>query len=354
MNATAPPVRSDFDVAIVGGGMVGASLAVALLPLRLRTLLVEPVPFGALGQPSFDERTTALSNGSRRILTGMGLWNEVSQEATEIRRIHVSDQGRFGFARLDAQEQGVEALGYVMPNRVLGAALWQRLQAERSCVMLAPARVDDVRPAEAAVELRVSPQGKDDSEGERSVSARLLVVADGVQSTIRTALGVEATTWDYDQTAIVANVETRDGHDNVAYERFTPSGPIAVLPLSGRRCAVIWTLGPQAAQSTLALDDASFLALLQEKFGFRLGRFVRVGKRGAYPLSLTRAHERIGTRTVIIGNAAQGLHPIAGQGFNLGLRDVATLAEVIADDPTRVGERRASGALRRLATQRPA
>ena len=327
-------VRYRFDVAIVGGGMVGASLAVALLPLRLRTLLVESVPFGTLGQPSFDERTTALSNGSRRILTGMGLWEEVGPQATEIRRIHVSDQGRFGFARLDAQEQGVEALGYVMPNRVLGGALWRRLQADGSCLMLAPARVDDVEALEERVTLRVSPQG----ESERAISTRLVVVADGVQSTIRSALGVEATTWDYEQTAIVANVETRDGHDNVAYERFTPNGPIAVLPLSGKRCAVIWTLAPRAAQDTLALDDASFLALLQEKFGFRLGRFVRVGQRGAYPLSLTRAHERVATRTVIIGNAAQGLHPIAGQGFNLGLRDVATLAEVIADDPANVGE----------------
>jgi len=290
------------------------------------------VPFGAAAQPSFDERTTALSNGSRRILAGMRVWPDVAAAATAIRRIHVSDRGRFGFARLDAREQGVEALGYVMPNRVLGAALWSRLSAAPACQIIAPARVAEVQadPETVRVSIEASPAAV--------LAARLLVVADGANSTIRAALGVEATTWDYEQTAIIVNVETQRPHDGVAYERFTSSGPIAVLPMGERRCAVIWTLAPQTAQRTLALDDAAFLSLLQDSFGFRLGRFLRVGRRAAYPLSLTRAHERIGSRVVIIGNAAQGLHPIAGQGFNLGLRDVATLAEVIADDAAHVGE----------------
>ena len=337
MNSQPQPAAPacDFDVAIAGGGMVGASLAVALLPLGLRTVLIESVPFGAASQPSFDERTTALSNGSRRILTGMGLWQEVGAAATPIRRIHVSDQGRFGFARLDAREQGVDALGFVMPNRVLGAALWRRLESSDTCLSLSPARVVEVRAEEHGVCLRVAAQGN----AGRELGARLLVVADGAQSTIRSALGVEASTWDYSQTAIVVNVQTQHDHDHVAYERFTPTGPIAVLPLGERRCAVIWTLAPDAANRALALDDERFLALLQDTFGFRLGRFVRVGRRVGYPLSLTRARQRVGTRVAIIGNAAQGLHPIAGQGFNLGLRDVATLAEVIADDPAHIGER---------------
>lgn len=324
----------EFDVAIVGGGMVGANLAAALLPLGLRLVLIESIPFGVAAQPSFDERTTALSNGSRRILTGMGLWREIAAEAMPIHRIHVSDQGRFGFARLDAREQAVEALGYVVPNRVLGAALWRRLEASASCTLLAPARVVDVETGAERVRVNIARNGDE----MRTITARLVVVADGAQSTVREALGVEATTWDYGQTAIIANVETQRAHENVAYERFTPSGPIAVLPVRERCCAVIWTLAPEAAAATLALDDAQFLAALQDKFGFRLGRFLRVGKRSAYPLSLTRAQERVGTRVVIIGNAAQGLHPIAGQGFNLGLRDVATLAEVIADDLQHVGE----------------
>jgi len=339
MNDPSPPAvpdrsADDFDVVIAGGGMVGASLAVALAPCGLRTLMIESVPFGAATQPSFDERTTALSNGSRRILDAIGVWSGIERDGTPIRRIHVSDQGRFGFARLDALEQGVDALGYVMPNRVLGASLWRRLSEGSSCTILAPARVSDVVAGSDAVAVRVS----SDTDAERVVNARLLVVADGVQSTLRASLGVEATTWDYEQTAIVANVETQQDHGHVAYERFTPTGPIAVLPLGERRCAVIWTLAPEEAARTLALDDAQFLERLQSVFGFRLGRFVRAGKRFTYPLALTRAQERVGTRAVIIGNAAQGLHPIAGQGFNLGLRDVATLAEIIADDPQHLGE----------------
>jgi 2-octaprenyl-6-methoxyphenol hydroxylase len=325
----------DFDLAIVGGGMVGASLAVALLPLGLRLALIESVPFGAASQPSFDERTTALSNGSRRILTGMGIWPDIVGEAMPIRRVHVSDQGRFGFARLEAREQGVEALGFVVPNRVLGAALWRRLEANASCAVLAPARVVDIQTGPQHVELRIAANG----EAPRTIKSRLVVVADGAQSTIRAALGVEATIWDYGQTAIIANVETQRDHENVAYERFTPTGPMALLPVRERCCAAIWTLAPETAAETLKLDDAQFLAALQDKFGFRMGRFLRVGKRSAYPLSLTRAQERVGTRVVIIGNAAQGLHPIAGQGFNLGLRDVATLADVIAEDREHIGER---------------
>jgi 2-octaprenyl-6-methoxyphenol hydroxylase len=171
------------------------------------------------------------------------------------------------------------------------------------------------------------------------LSARLLVAADGAQSSIRPALGIESETWDYSQTAIITNVSTQRPHDHVAFERFTAAGPLAVLPMTDGRCTIVWTLPPERAEATLALDDTAFLAALQSSFGYRLGRFTRVGRRHAYPLALTRATERVGRRVVIIGNAAQGLHPIAGQGFNLGLRDVATLAEVIADDPGHVGER---------------
>lgn len=324
-----------YDIAIVGGGMVGASLAVAVQPLGLKTILIESIPFGSDSQPSFDERTTALSNGSRRILTAMQLWPEISAAAAPIRRIHVSDQGRFGFARLDAAEEGVRALGYVVANRILGRALWQRLQAQPVFELLCPARVVDVAATDQAVRLRVSAGGA----SEREITARLLVAADGAQSSVRPALGIEAETWDYSQTAIITNVATQRPHGHVAYERFTASGPLAILPMSDERCTVVWTLPPESAQATLALDDGEFLARLQASFGFRLGRFTRVGRRFGYPLALTRASEQIGTRTVIIGNAAQGLHPIAGQGFNLGLRDVATLADIIAADVPHLGER---------------
>jgi len=322
------------DIAIVGGGMVGASLAVALQPLGLRVVLVESIPFGSDQQPSFDERTTALSNGSRRILAAMGLWDGVFESATAIKRIHVSDQGRFGFARIDAVEEGVEALGYVVPNRVLGAALWSRLQSAHNRDILCPARVTRVVADDRAINLRV---GVTDGR-ETELSARLLVAADGANSAIRDAVGIAAETWDYSQTAIITNVACQRPHRNVAFERFTPTGPLAVLPMGEGRCTIVWTLGPDRADEVLGLDDDAFLAQLQSSFGYRLGRFTRVGRRHAYPLALTRASERTGKRVVIIGNAAQGLHPIAGQGFNLGLRDVATLAETIADDVNRIGE----------------
>jgi 2-octaprenyl-6-methoxyphenol hydroxylase len=324
-----------FDVAIAGGGMVGASLAVALQPLGLRLALIESVPLRSDAQPSFDERTTALSNGSRRIFTSLGLWDAIAAEAAPIRRIHVSDQGRFGFARIDAQEQGVAALGFVVANRVLGAALWERLASGPGLEIFCPAHVDAVTPREREVELRVT---KGDGTT-LDLRTRLLVAADGAQSSIRSSLGIDATVWDYEQTAIVTNVATRRFHDHVAYERFTPTGPLAVLPLADGRCTVVWTLAPEVAKSTLELTDEEFLGALQQRFGFRLGRFTRVGRRHAYPLALTRADERIADRVVIIGNAAQGLHPVAGQGFNLGLRDAATLAEVIAESNAAIGEK---------------
>lgn len=327
-------MKQPFDVAIVGGGMVGASLAVTLRPLGLRVALIESVPLQSDAQPSFDERTTALSNGSRRIFSGLGVWESIAAEAAPIRRIHVSDQGRFGFARIDARDEGVAALGFVVANRVLGAALWERLEHQPGLEVFCPAQVDEVAAETDRVDLRLT-------RGDGSVcelTTRLLVAADGAQSSMRSILGIAATTWDYEQSAIVTNVGTRKFHDHVAYERFTPTGPLAILPLADGRCTVVWTLAPDVAESTMQLTNDEFLAALQERFGFRLGRFTRVGRRHSYPLALTRAEERVGTRVVIIGNAAQGLHPIAGQGFNLGLRDVATLAEVISESTATLGE----------------
>lgn len=311
------------DVAIVGGGMVGSSLAVTLLPLGLKVALIEATPLESGGQPSFDERSTALSNGSRNVLTGIGLWPRIAEAVTPIRRIHVSDRGRFGFARIEAAEQGVEALGYVLPNRVLGAALWERLKEHGAFELLCPATVEHVETGTDSAQVLL--------KGGEALAAKLVVAADGAQSIVRRALGISASRRDYGQTAVVTLVATDRFHDYTAYERFTPAGPIAILPFGQDRCAVIWTLAPEAAQSVLELPDDEFLRALQAAFGFRLGRFTRVGRRGAYPLALTQAEERVRPRCAIIGNAAQGLHPIAGQGFNLGLRDVATLAEAIAD-----------------------
>lgn len=314
------------DVAIAGGGLVGASLALALSQLDLSVVLIEAHPFGAAGQPSFDERTTAISNGSRRVFEGIGVWPLLERDATPIRRIHVSDRGRFGFARIEAEEQGVAALGFVIVNRVMGAALWQRLTAQ-SVQVIAPARVEAVELREGFRQLRC----RTASDEIITIDARLVVAADGARSAVREAAGIGARTWDYDQVALISNVITQRFHDYVAYERFTPQGPMALLPMSEGRSGMVWTLAPEAARQTARLDDATFLARLQDAFGFRLGRFTRVGERQLYPLSLTRSDEHVGPRLALVGNAAQALHPIAGQGFNLGLRDAASLAEVLAD-----------------------
>jgi len=330
MSGSAPV---DTDVAVIGGGMVGASLALGLAGTGVRVLLVESTPFDSAAQPSFDERTTALGNASRRIFAGLGVWDTIAPSAAAIRAIHVSDAGRFGFSRLDAREQGVDALGYVVANRAIGAALWGALARAPGITLRVPARAEDLQISAAGVGFTLA-----DNAGSRErVAARLVVAADGAHSQVRLAAGIDAAVEDYEQVAVVANVAADRPHQGVAYERFTPAGPLAVLPLHDGTYAVIWAcrLGP--AQEVLALGEAEYLARLQAQFGWRAGRFVHAGRRGSYPLKLTRAADTVATRTVLIGNAAQALHPVAGQGFNLGLRDAAMLAEVIANASGDVG-----------------
>ncbi len=316
-----------FDIAIVGGGMVGATLGVALAPLGLRIALIEAVAHSEAAQPSFDERTTALSNGSRRILDTLGIWDEVAGAATPIRRIHVSDRGRFGFARIDAGEQGLAAMGYVLPNRSLGGVLWARLQACANIRSFCPAQVTRVEPGEAAVGLEVL--GADGAPV--TIRAHLVVAADGIHSAVRSAFGIPAESRDYGQTAVITTVLPQRFHDHVAYERFTEAGPLALLPLADGSCTLVLTLQAAMAEAAMRWPDEEFLAEVQRRFGFRLGRFLKSGRRVAYPLTLTRSAQTSARRCAIVGNAAQGLHPVSGMGFNLGLRDVACLAELLAD-----------------------
>ena len=320
------------DVAIVGGGMVGASLALGLRGLGVRVLLVEGVAPGTHAQPSFDDRTTALGNASRRIFASLGAWSDIAPRAAAIRTIHVSDAGRFGFARLRAEEQGIEAFGYVVANRVIGAALWQGLAASHDIVLRMPAKSERIEITPDGAQLALVT----DTGGHETVEARLVVAADGAQSGVRAAAEIDAAVEDYDQVAIVANLAADRPHDGTAYERFTPSGPLAVLPLYDGSYGVVWACSPADAARVLSLDDDSYLSELQTRFGWRAGKLMRVGRRASYPLKLTRAATTTATRTVLIGNAAQALHPVAGQGFNLGLRDAAMLAEVIANAPTGV------------------
>ncbi len=316
-----------FDVIIAGGGMVGASLAVALQPLNLKIAVVEPVASSAAQQPSFDDRSTALSRSSQRSFEAMGLWPDIVSASTPISSIHVSDKGRFGFSHIDADEQGVEALGYVCINRVLGNVLQEALRGASGTTLFCPARIIAVESS--AERTTVTVRREDDTLD--SLSTSLLVVADGARSEVRDMLGIGATRIDYGQTAIIGNLLTEIPNDGCAYERFTESGPLAMLPITNGRTGFVWILETTNAEAMLRLDDDAFTAALLASFGTRLGEFSRVGVRAAYPLSLSKALRMTANRAVLVGNAAHGLHPVAAQGFNLGLRDVATLCDCIAD-----------------------
>ena len=334
MAAAAPEERTEFDIAIVGGGLAGASLAAALRELPFSIALIEAFAPDSSSQPSFDERTTALGNASRRIFEALGVWPGLAAEAGAITSIHVSDAGRYGFARLDAASLGQPALGYVVPNRVLGRELWGMLRDAPRVAAFMPARVTALIVEQDAARIEVEQGGQ-----VKSLRARLVVAADGAQSMVRAVAGLSASVDDYRQVAVVAAVRTDQPNDGVAYERFTTAGPMALLPLaappgSGRDGAcwrtLVWAASPDDAEALMQVPEAGFLARWQEAFGWRAGRALQLGRRGRYPLALTQSSGTVAPRIVLLGNAAQALHPVAGQGFNLALRDVAELAEVLA------------------------
>jgi 2-octaprenyl-6-methoxyphenol hydroxylase len=320
------PEETGYDLVIVGGGMVGASLAIALGATALKVAVLEAVPWRSGGQPSYDDRAIALACGTQRIFAAMGLWEALQAEATPIESIHISDRSRFGFTRLEARDEGVTALGYVTVARALGAVFGERLQQCANVTLLCPASVTGVIGGSDRAEVTVEHEGT-----VRRLRARLVVAADGAASKVREWFGIGARRWDYGQTAVITNVTPQLPHHNRAYERFTDSGPLALLPMSDNRCSVVYTVQSARADAVMALDDEAFLRDLQQRFGGRLGRVLRVGERRAYPLQLVRAREHVRPRLALIGNAAHTLHPVAGQGFNLGLRDVAALAEVICE-----------------------
>jgi 2-octaprenyl-6-methoxyphenol hydroxylase len=322
--------NTDYDLIIIGGGMVGASLACALANQPLKVAIVEAVPYQTDNQPSYDDRAIALSFGSRRIFDGLALWPEISQHTTAINRIHVSDQGRFGFARLDNKQENVDALGYVITARNLGRTLVHQLGQLKNLTLISPAKLTDLKLGDDHATAVINVGEKKNGSTE-TITASLIVAADGGNSAVRQLLDIQTTDHDYNQTAITANITPELPHQHVAYERFTQHGPLALLPMEDNHCALVWTHSPKEAERLLGLNDEEFLNELQPCFGKRLGEFLKTGKRSAYPLKLVKAQEQVRNRLALIGNAAHTLHPIAGQGFNLGLRDVATLAQIICD-----------------------
>jgi 2-octaprenyl-6-methoxyphenol hydroxylase len=316
--------QDSFDVLIIGGGMAGASLACALTGRGLKIAVVEAVPLADAVQPSYDDRGLALSAASQRILEGIGVWPAVRINATPIEHIHVSERGGFGFTRIDADEFAVPALAHVAIARELGTALTARMRQAADCTVFCPAKLTGMSIGSERVEATLQTDG-----GERRLTASLLVGADGVESAVRRTLAIGVCEHDYHQTAIVANVTPSRPHLNTAYERFTPHGPVAMLPHKNDRCGVVWVQQTHDAAATMTLDDAAFLTGLQAQFGRRLGDLRTPGRRRAYPLKLLVAERVAGPRFALIGNAAHGIHPNGAQGFNLGLRDVAALAEVV-------------------------
>jgi 2-octaprenyl-6-methoxyphenol hydroxylase len=321
MNTTA---QTRHDVAIVGGGLVGASLAIALDRIGVDVALVEATPAGTL-PVVFDQRNLSFAEATVNALAALGVLQKLQAPGAPIRRIHVSRRGDFGRVRLDAADYGREAFGQVVVARDFGQALEARLSELTHLARYRPARFLALGEGDAdARVLRI----RDDS-GERALSARLLVAADGTRSGVREALGIGADEHDYAQTLFVARVRAERSPDGTAYERFGDDGPTALLPRGDRHYGVIHGVARADAEAVAALDAAAWLARLQQAFGWRVGAFLDAGPRSAYPAIRVRAARTTASRAVLVGNAAQTLHPVGAQGFNLGLRDALTLAELI-------------------------
>lgn len=313
------------SILIIGGGLVGASLAIALDAAGIAATLVETAPPRADAQPSYDERNLALARATVNGLDAIGVWRHAAAQATAIRHIHVSRAGEFGSARIDAARQGVDALGWTLPARELGTALLRRLDECTRLTRLAPATLAELQPLPHGWRAQIRT-----AAGLRSIDAALLVGADGTESFVRAQLGIAAERHDYRQTLFVCTVTSEREHAHRAYERFADDGPVALLPLAERRCGLVLTVPTAEADAVAALDDAAFLALAQRRFGWRLGQLSRPGKRHPYAIHRVAAAQLTAPRAVLVGNAAQTVHPIGAQGFNLGLRDALTLAELVA------------------------
>ena len=332
------------DVVIVGGGLVGASLAIALARQGVEVGLVEAAPAGQM-PAVFDQRNLSFAAATVNALTALGVMQQLRTPTGPIRRIHISRQGDFGRVRLEAQDYGRATFGQVVVARDFGEALEARLDGLSGLTRYRPARFVGFAPDEAGHRaLRIA-----DAEGERTLHARLVVAADGTRSAVREALGIGVDEHDYGQTLFIARVRATQAPDGTAYERLGDDGPTALLPRGDRHWGVVHGVAREQAESVAALDDAAWLARLQRAVGWRIGRLVASGERSAYPIARVVAQRLVADRAVVLGNAAQTIHPIGAQGFNLGLRDALTLAEEIArgDDPGAASRLAAYAARRR-------
>lgn len=314
-----------MSIVIAGGGMAGATLALALSHLTrgdMPVTIVEGTEPATRAHPGFDGRAIALSDGTCQQLASINVWPALQRFATPITHVHVSDRGHASFVSLDAADYGISALGNVVELHDVGQQLFAMLKKAPGVRLCCPDTVTGVERTQKEVSATLN-------SGER-ISSQLLVAADGSRSRVAAACGVQWQTQDYHQVAVIANVSTQQPHQGRAYERFTEHGPLALLPMSGGRSSLVWCHPIEDKAKVDSWSDRHFLNELQKAFGWRLGRFTQVGQRHSYPLQLQASLSHVSHRLAQVGNAAQTLHPIAGQGFNLGIRDVMTLAETVA------------------------
>ena len=316
-------MQQDYDLVIVGAGLAGNCLALALKDTGLRIAIVEANTREQLYASPVGDRALALAAGTVLMLETLDIWQSISHAATAIKQIHISDRGHFGKTRLSAQKEHVDALGYVITARDIETYVANRV-AEADIELISSARVVGLMSGDKEVCVNLK-QGNESI----SVSASLLVGADGGLSSVRKLLDIAQHITEYGQTALVTTVKSTIPHKNTAFERFTASGPLALLPVAKNHCAVVWTRTTEDANALMLGSETDFLAELQQCFGFKLGELSLTAPRRAFPLSLIRAERMVAGRAVIIGNAVHQLHPVAGQGFNLGLRDVVRLAEML-------------------------
>jgi 2-octaprenyl-6-methoxyphenol hydroxylase len=318
------------DLAVVGGGLTGLALAAAAGSGGLRTLVLDPVPLAAALAAPFDGRVTAIAPGGRRLLEGIGVWPQLAGEAEPILDIVVGEHASPLTVHYDHRAVGDEPLGHIVENRAIRRALVERCQAlaGNSLTLLVPERLDWLEAGEDAALLQLA--------SGRTERARLVAAADGKRSPTLAAAGIELLRWDYAQTGIVATIAHELPHGGLAVEQFFPEGPLALLPMPGNRCSIVWAAANRLARDLVPLPDDAFVAELAERVGDRLGALSLAGPRWHYPLSMTQARRYTDRRLALVGDAARAIHPIAGQGWNLALRDVGALAE-LAVDAVRVG-----------------
>jgi 2-octaprenyl-6-methoxyphenol hydroxylase len=319
-----PPVTDDVELLIAGGGLVGLLLGVACASKGLAVAVVDRQDPAALLRQGFDGRSSAIAYGSRQVLGALGLWPDIAREAEPILEIRVVDDDSPLFLRYDHRELGTDApLGYIVENRVLRRVLIERARSLPHLEFSAPLAVDRVETSSFAAVAALS--------NGRQVAARLVAAADGQGSPLRAAAGIRTVEWRYPQIGIVTTVRHQSPHGGIAVEHFLPAGPFAILPMTGNRSSLVWTERADLAQRLIALPDAAFAAEVAARFGDFLGALEPVGPRWAYPLALMLAQRYVAPRQVLVGEAAHLIHPIAGQGLNLGIRDVAALAELVID-----------------------